>query len=569
MTDRLSHTTTYAYDNLYRLTGVTNANSEETAYTYDAVGNRLTLTDPEDNSTTWTYDHLNRLLTDTNELSDTRSFAYDAVGNLVKKTDRLGRVTEYVYDNLYRQTSEVWKDGMSTVRTLSFTYDLAGQLLSASDPSADYDYEFDGLRRVTEMTSDLAGLADNVVFTNVYDVVGNRTSLAAAIDGTDDFLNTYAYDNLYRLTRVTQAEQSGGNAVSDKRVDFAYNALGQWSSITRYASLSTAELVAMTSYGYDLANRLTSIAHQDNTPATFAGYDYTYDAANRITSIDSHLDGLSEFTYDNAAQLTDADHASQTDESYTYDDNGNRTGGDYDTDPNNLTVEDSDYTYAYDDEGNRVVRTDKTTGDYVQYTWDHRNRLTLITFKNSSNATTKRVGYEYDAFDRRVRKRVDDNGNGTWDRGEQYVYDGAHIALQFDDAGDLTRRNLFGPAIDQILASEFIGDDTHWYFADHLGTVRDVYSYDDVLNDLVSEGHIEYDSFGNIVDGAAAAEEAHFAYTGREWDADAELFYYRHRWYDAKLGQFISQDPIGFQAEDPNLRRYVGNDVLVNCHSAR
>jgi hypothetical protein len=83
---------------------------------------------------------------------------------------------------------------------------------------------------------------------------------------------------------------------------------------------------------------------------------------------------------------------------------------------------------------------------------------------------------------------VDDNGNGTWDRGEQYVYDGAHIALQFDDAGDLTRRNLFGPAIDQILASEFIGspNDTHWYFADHLGTVRDVYSYDDVLNDLVS-----------------------------------------------------------------------------------
>jgi RHS repeat-associated protein len=224
------------------------------------------------------------------------------------------------------------------------------------------------------------------------------------------------------------------------------------------------------------------------------------------------------------------------------------------------------FDFEYDDEGNRVLRTDKTTGNYVEYGWDHRNRLTLVTFKNSSHATTKQVAYEYDAFDRRVRKRADTDGNSTWDRGEQYVYDGQHIALVFDDSGDLIRRNLFGPAIDQILASEFIGspNDTHWYFADHLGTVRDVYSYDDVLNDLVSEGHIEYDSFGNIVDGAAAAEEAHFSYTGREWDADAELFYYRHRWYDAKLGQFISQDPIGFQAEDPNLRRYVGNDVLVN-----
>jgi RHS repeat-associated protein len=294
-------------------------------------------------------------------------------------------------------------------------------------------------------------------------------------------------------------------------------------------------------------------------PATFAGYDYTYDAANRITSIDSFLDGLSEYTYDSAGQLTDADHSTQTDEEYTYDDNGNRIGGDYDTDPNNLTIEDDDYTYGYDDEGNRVLRTDKTTGDYVQYTWDHRNRLTLVTFKNSSNTTTKQVAYEYDAFDRRVRKRVDTDGNSSWDRGEQYVYDGAHIALQFDDAGDLTRRNLFGPAIDQILASEFIGDDSHWYFADHLGTVRDAYSYDDTLHEIVSEGHIEYDSFGNITDGAAVAEEAHFGYTGREWDADAELFYYRARWYDAKLGQFVSQDPIGFAAGDSNVRRYVAN----------
>ena len=55
-------------------------------------------------------------------------------------------------------------------------------------------------------------------------------------------------------------------------MDFAYNALGQWSSITRYASLDTSELVATTGYSYDLANRLTAITHQDSTPATFAGY---------------------------------------------------------------------------------------------------------------------------------------------------------------------------------------------------------------------------------------------------------------------------------------------------------
>lgn len=187
-----------------------------------------------------------------------------------------------------------------------------------------------------------------------------------------------------------------------------------------------------------------------------------------------------------------------------------------------------------------------------------------MTFKNSSHATTKQVAYEYDSLDRRVRKRVDETGNGSWDRGEQYVYDGAHIALQFDDGGTLERRNLFGPAVDQILASEFIGspNETNWYLADHLGTVRDVFSYDNSTDTLTNEGHIEYDSFGNILSGLAAATLAHFAYTGREWDADAELFYYHHRWYDAVLGQFISQNPIGFAAGDTNARRYVGNIVM-------
>ncbi|MGH9341354.1 MAG: RHS repeat-associated core domain-containing protein, partial [Acidobacteriota bacterium] len=49
------------------------------------------------------------------------------------------------------------------------------------------------------------------------------------------------------------------------------------------------------------------------------------------------------------------------------------------------------------------------------------------------------------------------------------------------------------------------------------------------------------------------------AYTGREWDADAGMYYYRARWYDAEARRFISEDPIGFSAGDPNLNRYVGN----------
>ena len=43
-------------------------------------------------------------------------------------------------------------------------------------------------------------------------------------------------------------------------------------------------------------------------------------------------------------------------------------------------------------------------------------------------------------------------------------------------------------------------------------------------------------------------------------DAETGLYYYRARYYDAENGKFISEDPIGFEAGDANLYRYVGNN---------
>ena len=73
----------------------------------------------------------------------------------------------------------------------------------------------------------------------------------------------------------------------------------------------------------------------------------------------------------------------------------------------------------------RTKNTDKTTSDYVEYEWDHRNHLVTVTFRNSSDAKTKEVTYDYDAFDRRIAKHVDTDGNGTVDSSENYVYDGS------------------------------------------------------------------------------------------------------------------------------------------------
>jgi RHS repeat-associated protein len=48
------------------------------------------------------------------------------------------------------------------------------------------------------------------------------------------------------------------------------------------------------------------------------------------------------------------------------------------------------------------------------------------------------------------------------------------------------------------------------------------------------------------------------AYTGREWDPEINLYYYRARYYDPRIGRFISADPEGLR-DGVNLYSCVGN----------
>jgi RHS repeat-associated protein len=53
-----------------------------------------------------------------------------------------------------------------------------------------------------------------------------------------------------------------------------------------------------------------------------------------------------------------------------------------------------------------------------------------------------------------------------------------------------------------------------------------------------------YDAWGNLESGTLPLPRP-FAFTGREWDLETGLYYYRARYYEPKLGRFISEDPIG------------------------
>jgi RHS repeat-associated protein len=54
-----------------------------------------------------------------------------------------------------------------------------------------------------------------------------------------------------------------------------------------------------------------------------------------------------------------------------------------------------------------------------------------------------------------------------------------------------------------------------------------------------------------------------FAFTGRNFDSDTGLQNNLHRWFDPRVGRWLSEDPIGFAAGDANLYRYVGNQPTI------
>ncbi|MBL8812159.1 MAG: RHS repeat-associated core domain-containing protein, partial [Planctomycetaceae bacterium] len=146
------------------------------------------------------------------------------------------------------------------------------------------------------------------------------------------------------------------------------------------------------------------------------------------------------------------------------------------------------------------------------------------------------------------------------------------MVLSFVDAdGDgsatsqLSGRYLYGPAVDEIFAVENGTGDVLWALTDQLGTPRDWAQRTSSGNTVIAQ-HIRYTAFGaidSITDGAgnplATSSSPLATFTGQLNDPDAGLIYYRARWYDPQLGKFISDDPMGFDAGDTNVSRYVGN----------
>jgi len=305
--DRRGEITRYSYDALGRLLRSQFPDGSEETFTYDANGNLRTAANVH-TTLTYAYDARNQV-TEMHDsaLDEALRYTYDAVGNRETMTDADGIVWRYGYDENDNLVSLEDFNGVVT----AFTYDAADRLTrsapQAGHPGVRLSFDYDRAGRVTGLDSASPdGATTFAAFDYTYDKMFHVTQATASGDG--DFATLlgqtgYDYDALYRLAGFTWPGGSGES--------YGYDAVGNRTGLT------PAGGGPMRSF-YDETDRLTYGGPDGSTR-------YTYDRRGNLRT--KSVDGqVTAYTWDDQNQLVRIDFPDGSQASYVYDALGRRIG---------------------------------------------------------------------------------------------------------------------------------------------------------------------------------------------------------------------------------------------------
>jgi len=318
----------------------------------------------------------------------------------------------------------------------------------------------------------------------------------------------YGYDAANRLTSVTDWNLA--------TTSYAYDDAGRMTSATLPSSTGV-----VSTYTYDNADRLLGISH-DKGLNTLASVDYTLDAVGNRTQRVDQL-GTHTYAYDDLYRLTSVTYPGPSTTGYAFDAFGNRTS---------MTTGAGTTTYAYDD-ADRLTSVTPPGQSAISYTWDDNGNLTgrgtdTFSWDYNDRMVAATIGGVSSSFAylgdglRNSRTVGSTTTVFTWDiagglppvldDGNQYVY-GAGLLSQISAAG------------------------TYYYLADGLGsTMKTVDSSGVVVNEY------EYDVYGTLRS-SSGSQANEFQFAGQQTDPTG-LQYLRARYYDMETGRFISRDPM-------------------------
>jgi RHS repeat-associated protein len=517
--DALGNTTTYQYggtgcsscsgggDNLI---SVTDANSKITTYEYFKNGWKKNQKDPLGHVTSYGYDPSGFMtsLTDS-ELATTNFSKIDLV---MTKTDPLGKVTTYVYDKAGRLHTKTDRKG----DTITYGYTPDNVLATITYPTGpSVSFLNDELDRITSMTDSLG--------TTTYDYSDYDTlNRKLTVTDPNGFIVMYQYDEAGRQKEITYP--------GSKKVIYGYD------KMNRLETVKLDWLNQTATYHYDPAGRLDYLVNFNGTIT-----DYGYDNANRLTSLENKKTDssiIASYVFPPQPEGLDAV--------------GNRKKV-IQTEPFAPVLSPGSTDYTYNEKKNRLETAGTTTFGYDFegqlasvnsdiYTFDYEHRLSNITGAIFAQ-------YSYDGKANRLKAVR--NSVTTY-----YIYDmNGNVLAEANGSKAITKYYVHGQGLIGMVKP---ADSVYSY---HYNAIGSTIALTDASQNVVNK--YSYKPFGEIMSQTEAISQP-FKYVGQYGVmAESNGFYYmRARYYDPKVGRFISEDPIGFEGGTVNLYEYVGNNVV-------
>ena len=435
--------------------------------------------------------------------------------------------TFYSYNELGQVEWIVQKNQWGRAWKITYAYDLRGNLLNKS--FADiyngcnlytfYEYDQPG-RLINVYTGTSADGSGKVRDANyVYNPSGGIRQLQLGTAQSVD----YSYNSRDWLTRINDVTNVGSDIFAERvsYYDGWFNSTQQFNgniASTEYYNSSLGGLIAY-AHGYDRVNRLTSAQTWLNYGSWYATEQYKI----RSVGYDNNGNISSMSRFDKNGGLMDT-------LAYSYPSNANKLNSIYNQ-ASRLT-----WSYAYDPNGNATQDSQNGIG----FTIYNVNNLPVTVYKtNGPNIT-----YSYDANNSRIYNSY---SNKSYVQGA----DGNTEAIVDISGPQLMTHNILGNGNIGKIARNGGTLSRFYYLKDHLGSIRMTV---DVNGSPVSYDH--YDPWGLVLDGMSwnnGQSDASYKFTGKEKDVETNLQYFGARYYDARVGRWMSVDPM---ATSPGLTPY-------------
>jgi RHS repeat-associated protein len=498
-------------------------------YQYDVKGDLTRHTDAMGNAISIRYDMLGRTLR-VDRPENTSISVFDAAGNAVEGRSQTGTLVVREFDEANRPAAVRLGSGASPP-VIRFTYHdagspsppeasaqtVGGRCVRVDDEGGSTIFDYDERGRVVLKRSRPTGMDRALDLSFEYRTDGQLTAITYPNGGAGRRRVTYEYDELGRVVRIPTIVDSVEYALDGKR---------------RRVRLANG---TEQTYDYDATtHRMTDMALKGPGGPLFSTH-YTTDNVGNLLRIDSPDPALgATYAYDDLYRLTSALYGSGESWDYSYDDGGNLTHksdvGDYrygeNGEPATCLTSAGAETFTYNSQG------EMHAAPWGTQTFNPMGRLIRI----ETDDGLGRVDFVYDYAGMRVRARstgVVSPAINILTPDPLYSIEAGALVLNFSDGqGIVARQQADGSML--------------FLHTDHLDSLVAV---SDAAGQVLER--LRYDPYGASLTRAGVPTDVPYGFTAGLPETLSGLLYLNARYYQPRLGRFISPDSVVQNALDP------------------